>query len=523
MTGRTDRNRTEVRDAPVDLGRDVFLRRLLRELAGTLENVVGLSEASGYISVVGGAIGEQIDADYRAALSVDRLDRDQVRDVLVDLKRRIEGDFFVLEEHEDRIVLGNRACPFGAFVAGRPSLCMMTSNVFGAVAAQNLGYARVEIEEAIAKGSRGLPGGGAPDPLRRRRAECAGIFPDRGVMAVGGPGSDLEFLQEAALVVTAKGRVRGANAAARDLFGAGLAAGDLFDLVADEAAVSAYLRRASRSTASHAGAVILAPGAGGHRCRALAARLRRDPEGETVLVLRLLEAGGDRFGVLNRQLAETERILRRRQRENLLLKEALAENRVLVRELQHRVKNFIQQMLSLIKMSAARHDTPEVAEVVATATRRLRAMSAAQEALYQTGRTSALSARDFLGPAVQATASALGRAGRLDAAIADGEMTPEEAHCLALIANELVTNAMRHGTAGAGTPVAVSFASDPEGHVLEVRDRGPGFDGRATSRSSGLSLVRALCRQIGATLDVVHDRGTRCSVRFRSSLDETDG
>jgi predicted ArsR family transcriptional regulator len=141
--------------ADVGLERDVFFRTLLRELSGTLESVVGLSEASGYISVVGGAIGEQIDSSYRSALEVERLSKDQVRDVLVDLKRRIGGDFFVLEEREDRIVLGNTACPFGEAVKDRPSLCMMTSNVFGSITAQNLGYARVDIEEAIARGDPG--------------------------------------------------------------------------------------------------------------------------------------------------------------------------------------------------------------------------------------------------------------------------------------------------------------------------------------------------------------------------------
>ncbi|QDA36864.1 transcriptional regulator (plasmid) [Paracoccus liaowanqingii] len=155
MKAANDQLEPSVQNAPVDLGRDIFLRSLLRELAGTLESVVGVAEASGYISVVGGAIGEQIDASYRAALKVDRLDRAQVQDVLVDLKRRIQGDFFIIEEREDRIVLGNRACPFGAFVQGRPSLCMMTSNVFGSITAQNLGYARVEIEEAIATGHPG--------------------------------------------------------------------------------------------------------------------------------------------------------------------------------------------------------------------------------------------------------------------------------------------------------------------------------------------------------------------------------
>lgn len=139
----------------VQLDRDVFLRRLLRELAGTLQDIVGLEEASGYISVVGAAMGEHVDAEYRRALAVERLSRAQVAEVLVDLKRRIHGDFFVIEETEDRLVLGNRACPFGDFVLGRPSLCMMTSNVFGSIAAENLGYAGVELERTIAQGHAG--------------------------------------------------------------------------------------------------------------------------------------------------------------------------------------------------------------------------------------------------------------------------------------------------------------------------------------------------------------------------------
>lgn len=146
---------TSIKSASVPLERDLFLRSLLRELAGTLEDIVGLEEASGYISIVGGAIGDQIDSAYKRAIHVDSLSRDQVRDVLVDLKARIQGDFYVIEENEEHIVFGNRRCPFGDYVEGRPSLCMMTSNVFGAIAAENLGYAHVAIEESIAQGHPG--------------------------------------------------------------------------------------------------------------------------------------------------------------------------------------------------------------------------------------------------------------------------------------------------------------------------------------------------------------------------------
>ena len=67
------------------------MRTLIRELAGTLEDVVGIEDASGYISVVGGAIGGEIDAAYRNALNVSKLSRSQVAAVLVDLICDQEG------------------------------------------------------------------------------------------------------------------------------------------------------------------------------------------------------------------------------------------------------------------------------------------------------------------------------------------------------------------------------------------------------------------------------------------------
>jgi predicted ArsR family transcriptional regulator len=136
----------------VALDRDVFTRTLIRELSGALEDVVGLEEASGYISVVGAAIGQQINAAYREAYEVSALSRDQVRDVLIDLKRRIKGQFFVVEEDDEKIILGNTACPFAEKVIGRKSMCMMTSNVFGHIAAENLGYGKVSLQQTIAEG-----------------------------------------------------------------------------------------------------------------------------------------------------------------------------------------------------------------------------------------------------------------------------------------------------------------------------------------------------------------------------------
>jgi hypothetical protein len=146
---------TQAADAEIPLDRDVFMRTLVRELATSLESVVGLEEASGYLSVVGQTVGAHIDDLYTRALGVGRLSREQVAGVLVDLKQRIQGDFYVIEQNDQKIVLGNRRCPFAEKVLGRESMCMLTSNVFGTIAARSLGYARIELLETIARGNAG--------------------------------------------------------------------------------------------------------------------------------------------------------------------------------------------------------------------------------------------------------------------------------------------------------------------------------------------------------------------------------
>lgn len=146
-------NEIPIVNLPTD--KDSFMRELIRQLAGTLEELVGLEETTGFISVVGQSMGEQINTSYKEALNKETFSRTEVGTILIDFKRRISGDFFIESADEKRIVLGNRQCPFGDKVINRPSMCMMTSNVFGVITADNLGYARVELLETIASGNTG--------------------------------------------------------------------------------------------------------------------------------------------------------------------------------------------------------------------------------------------------------------------------------------------------------------------------------------------------------------------------------
>src|SRR5690606_25118512 len=59
------KEQTSIASAEIPLERDLFLRALIRELSGTLQDVVGLEDAAGFVSVVGQRMGEQLNSDYR--------------------------------------------------------------------------------------------------------------------------------------------------------------------------------------------------------------------------------------------------------------------------------------------------------------------------------------------------------------------------------------------------------------------------------------------------------------------------
>lgn len=138
-------------------GKEPFLRALVVQLAQTLEFQHGPDAAEAAVAQVGADVGSQMEAEYRRATHVvGRMTPEQMAECYVRLKHAIDGGFYVIEADEDRIVLGNTRCPFGDAVQLAPSLCRMTSSVFGGIAARNNdGPALVTLEERIAVGDPG--------------------------------------------------------------------------------------------------------------------------------------------------------------------------------------------------------------------------------------------------------------------------------------------------------------------------------------------------------------------------------
>lgn len=325
----------------------------------------------------------------------------------------------------------------------------------------------------------------------------------------------IDALPEPAFLLTGEGCVVGISRAARLMLGENAGPRQASDMVSDpKEEVAAYLARCRQTSTPLPGALTFRAATGERRFRVHCGRLHGQP-GEAVLLLRCADPRGDRFSVLTERLRQLDVELRERIREKALLREALDENRTLMRELQHRVKNNIQMMISLLSMSAANSHSPEIREFSADAKARLRALATTQDLIYEAQASTVIPAGELLGRLARNLAETTGCAINVRIEAADVWLPQESAHCLALILNELLTNSVKHGLSGTGMIDVLLQRRNGQLLQLVVQDTGRGYpDPEALPRSSGLTLIRGLCRQIGAGLELGNRDGARTVVTF---------
>jgi PAS domain S-box-containing protein len=195
-------------------------------------------------------------------------------------------------------------------------------------------------------------------------------------------------------------------------------------------------------------------------------------------------------------------------------KQAETQQRILLNELNHRVKNNMQMLQSLLANAARNTQNAEAKLVLGEASDRLAAMAAAQRVLYDTLDATHFDGQEFLNAVCKTLQHAFPANVRIECCSDVGRMPNDSAMPLALILNELLTNAVKHGMKGRPGRILVQLEREGEGSRLTVEDEGPGFDQAAVvRRSSGLQLVQGLARQLRGRFETARDP-SRCIIHF---------
>ena len=194
-----------------------------------------------------------------------------------------------------------------------------------------------------------------------------------------------------------------------------------------------------------------------------------------------------------------------------------AQHELLLQELQHRVKNNNQSLLSLIHLQLANVTNIEARENLQKIENRIRALSFVNTQLHSGARANLVDLGQYL-MAIVASLFNFQNDGETDVKlttqISQVEVSTERAQAIGLILNEFLTNSFKYAFGEGRGQFSLHLGHENGRAQLVMADDGPGMPEGARP-GLGLSLIDVLTKQIeGEARWDPPGRGTRLTVEF---------
>jgi len=195
------------------------------------------------------------------------------------------------------------------------------------------------------------------------------------------------------------------------------------------------------------------------------------------------------------------------------ISEQAHRQKLLMKELHHRVKNNLAIVSSLLRLQSNRLTDESATRAVREGQQRVEAMSLIHQRLYQTENVTTVDMQRYIPDLVENLMTAYGYAPgavSLSLQVTEPLLDVDLAMPLGLVLNELLTNAFKHAYEHVAHPALRVYlgheAGAPSGSLLlEVQDNGPGInplEWQQCSGSFGKRLITSLSEQIGGTIEL---------------------
>ncbi len=203
------------------------------------------------------------------------------------------------------------------------------------------------------------------------------------------------------------------------------------------------------------------------------------------------------------------------------LRASLREKELLLNEINHRVRDNLQIISSLLYLQSLQAEGQSSSEILRDSQNRVRSMALVHEKLYGSRDLSRIDFEEYVqsltASLLQSYAAASSGIG-VTVEVDDVFLSVDLAIPCSLLISELVSNALKHAFVGRDSgEIRVEFHAQDERYRLEVSDNGVGIPEDIDTRdpeSLGLQLVNTLVEQLRGTLRVQHQDGTQFRITF---------
>ncbi|MFJ4544206.1 sensor histidine kinase [Pseudomonas sp. NPDC088885] len=207
-------------------------------------------------------------------------------------------------------------------------------------------------------------------------------------------------------------------------------------------------------------------------------------------------------------------------RRSLRQKNQLLEQKdMLLKEINHRTKNHLQLIIGLIQLQIRQLADPVARAALVDTSRRIMSIAAVHEKLYQADQVETVNAGTYLAELIDGLRGSASAQTRFVIDLDDVILPLDKAIPLALVLNELVTNALKYAYADKSAgDVFIELKAAAGQVLLNVTDKGAGlpagFDLKQHS-SVGMKIIKSLTRQLRGEMSMLNmSPGLQCSLRF---------
>lgn len=195
---------------------------------------------------------------------------------------------------------------------------------------------------------------------------------------------------------------------------------------------------------------------------------------------------------------------------NIILSKREEEKALLLNELNHRVKNNLQMISSLLNIHSAEISNNKAKEVVISSKNRVEALSLVHQKLFQDGIQTNVLIKEYIEELVLNLIHGYNQNIKPEFNIDIIKMNVDKAIPIGLIINELTTNAIKHAFNGNTNPIIkINITQNIDYLTLEIMDNGIGFSAEEINKSNslGLKLVNSLTQQLGGNVKKIKSNG----------------
>ncbi len=203
------------------------------------------------------------------------------------------------------------------------------------------------------------------------------------------------------------------------------------------------------------------------------------------------------------------------------LNAAFKEKEILLKEVNHRVKNNMQAIISMIRLQYGHINNQKLTDILKVTENRIRSMARIHEILYQSNDFANVNIKNYLNTLVEELFQSYQLTPEkitLKTDIENISIQLNHALPLAMLVNELITNTFKYAFPKDKTgELSISLKHIDSDLELIVKDNGVGIPKNVelnTRITLGLKMVNALVKQIGGKMEMKCSQGTEFLIRF---------